>query len=255
MKKQNILRKYLSIYRFHAAYGTLEGIRRSFAIFLEIDLFDFRYRENTRTIKAQALQKVTYMPYWPCFTSVARKMIKHSHNYYISAIRYSDLNRKTVFIDFGSGLGKTIIIAAETKKFNLCYGIEIDNDLVTESMRNLKKYKSSDVLDSVFNVKGNIESENSIKELVTKLSNKGYNSDNTTLFIFNKNSYGPDVLEQSLMLIQKYFHSIVYLYQNPIHKNSLVNQGFLEFGTDDKGSEAHKNYKYALYFKHNYSIT
>ena len=100
MKPQNLFEKYISIYRFHSAYGAREGLKRVWSIFRELDLYDFRRGVNTRTIKVVALEKSTYMPYWPAFTSVVNEMIKFSYNYYVSAIRYSDLNRKTIFVDF-----------------------------------------------------------------------------------------------------------------------------------------------------------
>jgi hypothetical protein len=252
VKPQNLFRKYLSIYRFHSAYGVREGISRVLSIFRELDLYDLRRGVNTRTIKVVALEKSTYMPYWPAFTSVVREMIKFSYNYYISAIRYSDLNRKTVFVDFGAGLAKTPLIAAETDKFDVAGGIEIDPELVDQGHFNLDKMQKRLSKTSTFLTCGNVEDERDIKRLIQQIEDLQIVPGESTLFIFNKNSYGPEVLRNSLVLIQKYFDSIVYMYQNPIHSYVLSELGFLEFGKDSAPSTEHKNYKYQLFFKHKY---
>lgn len=252
MKPQNLFKKYLSIYRFHSAYGVREGIRRVWSIFKELDLYDLRRGINTRTIKVVALEKSTYMPYWPAFTSVVSEMIKFSYNYYISAIRYSDLNRKTVFVDFGAGLAKTPLIAAETDKFDVAAGIEIDPELVDQGELNLNRMQKRLNRTSTFITCGNVEKEQDISLLIQQIEDLGITPRESTLFIFNKNSYGPDVLRNSLELTQKYFDSIVYMYQNPIHSYVLTELGFLEFGNDSAPSTEHKNYKYRLFFKHRY---
>ena len=254
VRSQKILSKYRKIYKFHRPYGRIEATRRAIAIFKELDIFDLVRGMNTRTIKVMELSKPTYMPYWPAFSSVVREMIKFSHNYYVSAIRYSDLERKVIFVDFGAGLCKTPIIAAESRKFDVCAGIEIDEELVETARNNLRIFekRSNGATLNSFVICGNVESQNSLEEFVQKIKSIGINPSEATLFIFNKNSYGPDVLRNSLRIVQKYFSSIVYLYQNPIHGKVLVDLGFIEFGQDDKRNTAHKNYKYNLYFKHNY---
>jgi hypothetical protein len=251
MEKQSVLNKYLSIYRYHSSFGRIEALKRMYSIFSELDRFDFKYGFNTRQIKVKSLAKKTYMPYWPVFTSVVVEMIKFGFNYYISAIRYSDLERKTVFVDFGAGLGKSTLVAAMTGQFAVSSGVEIDDELVQLAQTNLsnKKLHGS----KSFITQGNVESEEDIRAFVTKLVELGVNPADSTLFIFNKNSYGPEVLANSLKLIEQHFSSIVYLYQNPIHGYVLLDLGYIEFGQDDKKSTAHKNYKYRLFFKHRYS--
>ena len=254
MRKQKIFSKYRNIYKFHRPYGRIEATRRAIAIFKELDVFDLVRGINTRTIKVIELSKPTYMPYWPAFTSVVREMIMFSHNFYISAIRYSDLERKVIFADFGAGLCKTPIIAAETKKFDVCSGIEIDEELVETARNNLRisENRGNGAALNSFVICGNVESQVSLEKFVNYIKSIGINPREATLFIFNKNSYGPDVLRNSLLIVQKYFSSIVYLYQNPIHGKVLLDLDFIEFGQDDKQNTAHKNYKYKLYFKHNY---
>jgi hypothetical protein len=130
MQRQPFFKKYIAIYRFHRPYGFREAFKRMKSIFVELDLFDFKHRTNTRTVKYTDFQNKNYMHYVPAFTSVVHEMLKFSHNYYISSIRYSDHNRKAIFIDFGAGLFKTPIIASELGKFALVGGIEIDSELV-----------------------------------------------------------------------------------------------------------------------------
>jgi hypothetical protein len=192
------------------------------------------------------------MPYWPAFTSVVSEMIKFSHNYYISAIRYSDLNRKTVFVDFGAGLAKTPIMASNTGKFDLSGGLEIDKELVDEGNRNIERMKQDGKTNRLFLLQGNVELRDDIENLIQTITDYGINPKSATIFIFNKNSYGPKVLENSLILIENYFDSIVYLYQNPIHHNILTQRGYLEFGQDSTLTTENKNYKYKLFFKHKY---
>lgn len=251
MEKQSLISKYVAIYRYHSSFGRVEAFKRMFSIYSELDRFDYKYGFNTRQIKVNSLAKKTYMPYWPVFSSVALEMIKFSYNYYISAIRYSDLERKTVFVDFGAGLGKSTLVAALTGNFDVCAGIEIDEELVDLAQTNLTNKHVAN--QSTFIQAGNVENQPDIENFVENLGNFGMRAENTTLFIFNKNSYGPEVLESSLRLIENHFQSIVYLYQNPIHSYVLQKLAYIEFGQDDKKSTAHKNYKYRLFFKHNYS--
>lgn len=250
MNKQNIVEKYVAIYRYHSSFGKIEAFRRMFSIFRNLDFFDYRFGFNTRHIKVGELAKKTYMPYWPVFTSVAIEMVRFSYNYYISAIRYSDLERKVVFVDFGAGLGKSTLVSALTDKFDVCSGIEIDLELVKLAQENLKNRHIRE--SKIFIMNGNVELAQDIHAFVKRLQEFDIEPSNTTLFIFNKNSYGPEVLENSLLLIENYFDSIVYLYQNPIHSHVLPKLGFIEFGQDDKRSTAHKNFKYRLFFKHKY---
>ena len=250
MKQQNFLEKYLAIYKYHSKFGRVEALRRMFSIFKELDLFDYRHGFNTRHIKVKSLEKNSYMPYWPVFSSVALEMIKFSYNYYISAIRYSDLERKTVFVDFGAGLGKSVLVAAKTDNFDVCSGIEIDNELVEMAQPNLQRKVVRNL--NTFIMQGNVELQGDIDLFVSKLADAGIKPENSTLFIFNKNSYGPEVLSNSIKMIESHFTSIVYLYQNPIHGYVLSRLGFIEFGQDDKKTTEHKNYKYRLYFKHEY---
>lgn len=250
MEKQGLLSKYLKIYKFHSAYGSKEASKRVLATIKELDLFDYKYKVNTRTIKVIPLAKMEYMPYWPVYTSVALEMIRIAHNYYISAVRYSDLKRKTVFVDFGSGACKAPIIAALTRKFDACIGVEIDESLHELAQINLRKI---DIGKSAISIHGNAEENDSVKKLVDFCLTNDIQPKAATLFVFNKNSYGPSTLERNLKLLQKHFDSIIYLYQNPIHSSKLTSMGFEQFASDSHDSTVNKNYKFRLFLKHKYN--
>ena len=128
-------------------------------------------------------------------------------------------------------------------------GIDIDQELVTAAIKNTNKISA----DKVKMIYGNVESVTCISEFQQLLNDKLCDATQTTLFVFNKNSYGPNVLRNSVLLLEKKYDSIVYLYQNPVHHDVLINLGFTCFSQDNKLSTANKNYKYKLYLKHNYS--
>jgi hypothetical protein len=248
MKPQSIFDKYRKIYRFHSVYGRLEGIRRVCSIFKEMDYFDFKRSINTRTTKMQPLENKNYMPYVPVFYSVALEMIRTAHNYYSSAIRYSDLSRKTVFVDFGAGAAKSLIIANETEKFDLITGIEIDQELYNQAKKNIVKSSTG----KTEMILGNIENKLTIDFFSSLCHLSDIHNSNSTIFVFNKNSYGPNVLRNSLVLLEQSWSSIIYLYQNPVHHEVLISLGYTFFAEDSKDSTTHKNYKYKLYLKHKF---
>ena len=105
--KQNVFIKYKSIYQFHQSYGKFYALKRMFHIFLQLDLFDIKRKVNTRTIKYGKFASVDYMGYSPVYTSVCKEMIRLSHDYWLSGVRYSNYDMKTVFVDLGGGLGLT----------------------------------------------------------------------------------------------------------------------------------------------------
>lgn len=249
MNTQSFFSKYRAIYRFHRPFGLWEALSRMRSIFFELDVFDFKHKTNTRTVKYTVFSNTNYMHYVPAFTSVVKEMLMFSYNHYISSIKYSDHNRKAIFVDFGAGLFKTPIIAGELGKFALVGGIEIDPELVEVATINISRisFRDTPCLVKV----GNVEVEADIDSLVSEISRHGIRPLESTIFVFNKNSYGRPTLVKSLENIEKHFVSIVYLYQNPIHGDVLLKRGYLQFGQDDRRSTAHKNYKYNLYFKHN----
>lgn len=87
----------------------------------------------------QPLENKNYMHYVPVFYSVALEMIRMAHDYYGSAFRYSDLSRKTVFVDLGAGAGKSLVVSNETTKFDFMAGIEIDESLFSQALKNISQ--------------------------------------------------------------------------------------------------------------------
>jgi len=244
------MKKYLQIYKFHG--GGFRGLARVYDTFKEIDFFDLaRSGINTRTIKTDGHQNHQYMWYSPVYTSVLEEMIRLSFDYYTSRIRYSDFDRKILFVDLGSGSGKAVIRARETNIFEYSGGVELDSYLKDLCDKNLcKLFPPPKKNSKLFNILGNVEKLDwafKIKEILNK---NGIETEKTTIFIFNKNSYDAPVLDRSLKIVEKIFSSIIYLYQNPVHNKTLLENNYEFFLEDSKPKNAHKNYKYKCYIKH-----
>ena len=78
------------------------------------------------------------MMYMPVYTSVCFEMIRKSFEWYTSGIRYSNPNLIPIFVDLGAGSGKTLLIANETKFFQICVGVELnENSSLQLSIDNL----------------------------------------------------------------------------------------------------------------------
>jgi SAM-dependent methyltransferase len=218
-------------------------------IFRQLDMFDLKLKVNTRTIKYGKFANNDYMGYSPVYTSVCKEMIRLSHDYWLSGVRYSNYDMKTVFVDLGGGLGKPAILAFETNKFDYVFSVDIDSDLVSECQKNFKKVsKRGNKLQALV---ANVE-DSTLQILFNKI-NDLIGGGEYTLFVFNKNSYGPKVLKNSLKTLRKSGpkHQI-YLYQNPIHAQVLLNEKFGIFAEDEFPSNKHKNYKYKLFWLQNY---
>ncbi len=136
-------------------------------------------------------------------------------------------------------------MAYETNKFDYVFSIDIDSELVLESRKNFKKVVKKKVnLEAMI---ANVE-DISLQALFEKI-NSLVGEEEYTLFVFNKNSYGPKVLKNSLKMLHKSGpeHQI-YMYQNPIHADILLNDKFSIFAKDQFPSNKHKNYKYKLFW-------
>lgn len=251
------LRKYRRIYKFHRGTGKIQAARRVFDNLVEIDIFDAaRPGVLTGEIKTEGYTNYNYMPYWPAYTSVTKEMIRQSHNYYISAVMYANRSRKSIFLDLGSGPGKNVILAAESGKFSHCFGVDIESDLVSLGNDNLTKLKriKPEVRSTFISIfEGNAEENAFIEEIASELKKSELRTSDVTLFVYNKNSYGPEVLRKSLSIIESKFDSIFYLYQNPVQQKVLFEKGYELFASDAKPNNAHKNFKYSLFIKHNFS--
>jgi hypothetical protein len=250
--KMDLIPKYLRIYKYHKGTGRIAALKRVFDTFLEIDLFDLaRPGVTTSKIKTEPLAKIEYMPYWPAYSSVVKEMLRMAHDSYVSAIKYSDVGRKTVFIDLGCGAGKTVFQAVESNRFDLSLGVEIDSELVELAQKNLKKVvKSLSATNTI--LEGNAEDFSWIEKIEEIIKSRwlGVENSSITIFLFNKNSYGPNVLANSLKIIESKFKSVVYLYQNPTHANVLIEQGYIQYCEDSESNNQHKNHKYKIFLKH-----
>ena len=223
----------------------MRGFTRCFDTFREVDWFDFSHsfintRENVRDGYEAASGNMFYAP---VYSSVLNEMICLSHDYWASAIRYSNFNLKTIFLDLGCGSGKTLIQAHKSKRFDGIYGVEIQESLASRCDQNLSRV-------GIENNK-----EKPVKCFNLNVTDKGwletikadFPSDSDTLFIFNKNSYNGDILNASLEIAESHFSTVIYLYQNPVASQPLIRRGYDLILNDSSPSTAHKNYKYSIF--------
>lgn len=239
-------KKYLTIYRYHG--GGLTGMRRIIDTFAEVDWFDIARGVRTAEIKTAGYSNPQYMFYAPAYTSVVREMLRMAFSHYTSAIRYTDFDRNAIFLDLGCGAGKAVIQAIETNHFAYVCGVDIDEDLVARARMNVRSDARRCAL-----IAGNAEGDAYMTELMLRLSVAGINPIRSTVFVFNKNSYGPDVLRRSLEIVERNFRSVVYLYQNPVHHRVMDDFGYECFLADGARATAHKNFKYRLYMRHQFT--
>ena len=238
--------KYLAIYTYHGGGG--RGLRRCYDTFTQVDFFDFkRSFINTRENVRDGYDQSDYMFYAPVYSSVLEEMIYVAHDYWASAIRYTNYDARSVFVDLGCGSGKTIISAYESKRFDDVFGIELLFKLSERCNHNIVKLASipGKCKPSVLNL--NVEDESWASQIITQCSNSG----NSTLFIFNKNSYTSKVVYKTLQISESRFNNIIYLYQNPVCAKILEDNGYECFASDSRASNAHKNFKYKLFIKQN----
>ena len=237
------IRKYFLIYPYHGS--GLRGLKRCLDTFFEVDLFDYlRKFINTRENIRDGYSNSNYMFYAPVYTQTCKEMIFTAHDYWSSAVKYTNFSAKTVFVDLGCGSGKSLIQALEANKFNSVFGVELQTKLVDRCESNIRKMrfrKSTEV--AVF--ENNVEDKTWI-ESIAKISKP---EEDTTLFIFNKNSYDGEILAKTLDIAETHFNKIIYLYQNPIHSEVLIEKGYKMFSMDSRKFSENKNFKYKLYIK------
>jgi SAM-dependent methyltransferase len=235
----NLSNKYSKIFRYNGVGGY--GAKRVFDTIMQVDLFDWVHGTKTSEYKTEGYTYKQYMFYAPAYTSVVREMLRVSVNYYTSAIKYTDYTRREVFLDLGCGAGKVVLMASKSAYFDHCFGVELDKGLVELATNNIKKVNNSSI------ILGNAERPDCFNTIIRSLKDKEIDPVATTIFVFNKNSYGADVLKNSLEILRQYFSSIVYLYQNPVHAKVIEDQGFYKCLMDGASNVAHKNWKYNIY--------
>ena len=238
------MQKYIKIFFYYG--GWIRGLKRCIDTFTQVDVFDIkRPGINTRENLRNGYSNNQYNFYAPVYSSVSEEMLYLSHDYWTSAIRYTDFNAETIFVDLGCGSGKTLMQAAEMRKFNHIIGVELLPVLIERAHQNIKRNNQNNKYKNINLINAQVENNQWIKELgsIINLSQK------STIFIFNKNSYGSDILNQSLEITETTFKNIIYLYQNPIHSDVLVKRGYEMFAYDSKQSTINKNFKYKLFIK------
>jgi len=237
--------KYLRIYRFHSSKSRIFALKMIRNTISEIDVFDLVRRVNTRSIRKVNMSSTDYMWYSPVYSGVASEMISAAVDFYNSAIKYSEYSQSIVFLDLGGGSGKPSLIACENLSFSKVVSIDLDPYLVERAKQNFSRSDRYKIAESIF---GNVEDREQMGNIFHELSTAFGND--YVLFVFNKNSYGRRVLESSLQIIKQYGpKNVIYLYQNPIHKQSLISHGYMEFQRDARPNNAHKNFKYILFWK------
>lgn len=236
--------KYLAIYSYHG--GGVRGLKRCYDTFSQVDWFDFkRSFINTRENVREGYDQSDYMFYAPVYTCALQEMIYLAHDYWASAVRYTNYNATSIFVDLGCGSGKTLIAAYESKRFDHAFGVELLPKLSERCNQNM--IKLSTIADKPKPVVMNLNVEDA--SWASQIASQLYNTHSSTLFIFNKNSYSSNVLHTTLQIAESYFNTIIYLYQNPVCSKVLEDNGYECFASDSRASNAHKNYKYKLFIK------
>ena len=143
-------------------------------------------------------------------------------------------------------MGKPAILAYETNKFDYVFSIDIDPELVSECQNNFIKINKRD--NKLQALVANVE-DLTLQVVINKI-NDLIGDKEYTLFVFNKNSYGPTVLKNSLKTLRKSGpeHQI-YMYQNPLYEDALLDEKYSIFAKDEFPSNKHKNYKYKLFWR------
>jgi hypothetical protein len=242
------IKDYLNIFTYHGS--GLYALGRVFDTFKEWHWFDLKRNVNTTEIKADSYEDSRYMIYMPVYTSVCFEMIRKSFEWYTSGIRYSNPNLIPIFVDLGAGSGKTIIIANETKFFQLCVGVELKEVLSKRSQKNLppplmEMSQKQISTASVLHIHANVEGDYWVDHILSHIPEDRHRD--IVLFAFNHNSYDGDVVTKTLNIINRKFDNSLYLYQNPIHQRAVLSSGFEEIQRDAAPNNAHKNFKYIIY--------
>lgn len=242
------IKDYLNIFTYHGS--GLYALNRVFISFKEWHLFDLKRNVNTTETKEGNYEDSRYMMYRPVYTSVCYEMIRKSFEWYTSGIKYSAKNLIPIFVDLGAGSGKTLIIANETKFFQICVGVELKEVLSKRSQKNLppsimEKSQKQISTASVLHIHANVESDYWVDQLLSHIPEDRHRD--IVLFAFNHNSYDGDVVTKTLNIINRKFDNSLYLYQNPIHQHAVLSSGFEEIQKDAAPNNAHKNFKYIIY--------
>ena len=237
------VKDYLNIYKFHG--GGFNGFKHLINNFFEIHLFDIINNTDTARIRMDLYEGNKFMGYQPVYTTVFKQMINQALVSCKMQNRGKAENNILIFIDLGAGAGKTMILACKSKKFDLCVAVELNECLIERSKKNLLRSKINRNNTPYAHLNENVSNKNWIKNL--KSMEKMKEGNQCTLFVFNKNSYDANTVEQSLRILKEINADIIYLYQNPVHHECVINEQFDVIGSDKLPAIAHKNWKYKIY--------
>jgi len=205
-------------------------IQRLVRVIGEVWLFDMA-RPGVRTgfqTKSLTLESEN-MWYSPTETQTATAMLKFAKDWFSSYYGYSNHALLPVLVDFGAGAGKVNIIANEIG-YPLTIAFEIDQDLLTiaeknfSSVKNRRKRGPRGIMRTMA---GDVSSKKDISELRARIEStiSDLGGEGFILIAYNKNSYGPEVLDKALSHLDEVFGKYAYLYQNPVHISILEKKG------------------------------
>ena len=180
---------------------------------LKIDTRIFDYKYNVKTHKDLNLNDLK-------FDSINKKEAFNYETVAIFSIKKIlnniDINKKDIFIDFGCGKGRVLLIASKYK-FKKIIGVEFSPQLVDIARSNVsicKDYNSFNI-DIIKIIKGDV------------LDYK-YNNDETVFYLFNP--FSNIILDQLCAQIMKSIHQkprrVYFIYVNPRFQNIIVANGF-----------------------------
>jgi predicted RNA methylase len=174
--------------------------------------WDFRHGvETSRLVDLDSLSidapNLTGMRYQPTSTRQFHKVIRSL------AMQYE----KFVFVDFGCGKGKCLFMASEYP-FRKIIGVEFAHELVDLGRKNLKNYYSR-------------RQKCRAIEFVECDATRYPLPNEPSVFYFY-NPFGPDIMRQVLDRIRKSIETcprqICIVYYNPVHRDVLTEDGWLQ---------------------------
>lgn len=204
----------------------VSGLRRLSSVIRNVWAYDW-FRPGVKT----GFQTVSgdlpsdYMWYSPTETSTARQILKFTSAWFRSYYEYSDTTTTPVFVDFGSGAGKVVLISLELGQPH-AVAFELDEELLAMSQDNyLTLSRRKKLPGSFLAFKGDATSRQDMLRLKSEMEDLVGENKSLVLVAYNKNSYGAAALRKSLEALDSVFEQYVYLYQNPVHKRVLEEAG------------------------------